>query len=83
MRCRKSPACPQMLSRDARGAAGEIKMMTTEEILKIVMAKRTKMGLKIRLLTPDGETTLYPKDHATKSKWLADARRKGYTVLES
>ena len=57
--------------------------MTTEDILNAAMARRTAMGLKLRLLTPDGETTLYPKDHATKSKWLADAQRKGYTVLES
>ena len=57
--------------------------MTAEQIRTMAMAKRAAMGLKIRLLTPDGETTLYPKDHATKAKWLADAQRKGYTILES
>jgi hypothetical protein len=57
--------------------------MTAEQIRAMAMARRTGMGLKIRLLTPDGETTLYPKDHATKDTWLADARRKGYTILES
>ena len=56
--------------------------MTTDEILNAAIARRTAMGLKLRLLTPDGETTLYPKDHATKAAWLADAQRKGYTVLE-
>jgi hypothetical protein len=57
--------------------------MTAEQIRAMAMAKRTAMGLKIRLLTPDGETTLYPKDHATKTKWIAEAQRKGYTILES
>ena len=47
------------------------------------MARRTAMGLKIRLLTADGEQTLYPKDHTTKQTWLAAARRKGLTILES
>ena len=56
--------------------------MTADDILNAAMAKRTAMGLKLRLLTPDGATTLYPKDHATKAAWLADAQRKGYPVLE-
>jgi hypothetical protein len=57
--------------------------MTAEEIRTMAMARRTAQGLKIRVLTPDGETTLYPKDHATKTRWIASARRKGYAVLES
>jgi hypothetical protein len=57
--------------------------MTAEEIRTMAMARRTAQGLKIRIRTPDGETTLYPKDHATKTRWIASARRKGYTVLES
>jgi len=57
--------------------------MTAEDIRTMAMAKRTAQGLKLRLLTPDGATTLYPKDHATKARWLADAQRKGYTVLEA
>jgi len=57
--------------------------MTAEEIRHAAMARRTALGLKLRLLTPDGETTLYPKDHATKARWLAAARRKGSTVLEA
>jgi hypothetical protein len=57
--------------------------MTAAQIRTAAIAKRTKVGLKIRLLTPDGETTLYPKDHATKTRWIADAQRKGYAVLES
>ena len=56
--------------------------MTTEDIRQRAMAKRTTMGLKLRLLTPDGETTLYLKDHATKQAWLKAARAKGYTILE-
>ena len=57
--------------------------MTAEEIRNMAMAKRTTMGLKLRLLTPDGETTLYPKDHATKAAWIASAKAQGYRVLES
>lgn len=57
--------------------------MTAEQIRNMAMAKRTAMGLKIRLRTPDGEVTMYPKDHATKTTWIAQAKAKGYTVLES
>jgi len=57
--------------------------MTADDIRHAAMAPRTAQGLKIRLLTPDGATTLYPKDHQTKQAWLADARRHGYPILES
>jgi hypothetical protein len=57
--------------------------MTAEEIRAQAMIRRTTMGLKIRVLTPDGATTLYPKDQATKAAWIASAKAKGYTVLES
>lgn len=57
--------------------------MTAEQIRDRVMARRTAQGLKIRLLTREGETTLYPRDHATKQAWIASAKAKGYTVLES
>lgn len=57
--------------------------MTAEEIRTRAMAQRTAQGLRIRLLTPDGATTLYPKDQATKAAWVREALRKGYTVLES
>jgi hypothetical protein len=57
--------------------------MTADDIRTLAMARRTAQGLKIRLLTPDGATTLYPKDHATKQRWLAQATAKGYTILES
>jgi hypothetical protein len=57
--------------------------MTAEDIRNAAMAKRTTQGVKICLLTPDGETTLYPKDHATKQAWLKDAQRKGYQILEA
>ena len=57
--------------------------MTADDIRNAAIARRTTMGLKLRVLTPDGATTLYPKDHATKARWLADAQRKGYAVLES
>jgi hypothetical protein len=66
----------------ALGAPERRECMTAGQIRAAAMAKRTAQGLKLRLLTPDGETTLYPKDHATKAKWVADATRKGYTVLE-
>lgn len=56
--------------------------MTADEIRTAAIARRTTMGLKLRLLTPDGATTLYPKDQATKAAWIAAAQRKGYTVLE-
>jgi len=56
--------------------------MTADEIRTAAIARRTRQGLKLRILTPDGETVLYPKDHATKARWLTDARRKGYTILE-
>jgi hypothetical protein len=45
--------------------------MTAEDIRALVMAKRTAQGLKLCLRTPESETTLYPKDHATKTRWLA------------
>jgi hypothetical protein len=57
--------------------------MTADDIRHAAMAPRTAQGLKIRLLTPDGATTLYPKDYQTKQAWLADARRHGYPILES
>ena len=44
--------------------------------------RQDRIGLKLRILTPDGATTMYPKDHATKQTWITAARRKGYTVLE-
>jgi hypothetical protein len=56
--------------------------MTADQIRTAAIARRTAQGLKIRLLTSDGETTMYPKDHATKQAWITAARRKGYTVIE-
>ena len=56
--------------------------MTADEIRTAAIARRTAMGLKLRILTPDGEKTLYPKDHATKQAWIAAAQHKGYTILE-
>jgi hypothetical protein len=60
----------------------EISTMTADDIHKAVMARRAALGLKIRVLTPEGEQTLYPKDQATKQRWIAAARRKGCTVQE-
>jgi hypothetical protein len=57
--------------------------MTTDELMAQVMARRTAQGLVLRLLTPDGVSVLYPKDHATKARWEAAAVRKGYTILAS
>jgi hypothetical protein len=56
--------------------------MTAEQIRTMAIQKRTAQGLKIRLLTPDGATTMYPKDAATKQQWIAAAQAKGYPVLE-
>jgi hypothetical protein len=55
--------------------------MTADEIRTRVMAQRSALGLKLRLRTPDGETTLYPKDAATFLRWLDAARRQGWQVL--
>jgi hypothetical protein len=57
-------------------------MQTAEQIRQNAIARRTTLGLKLRILTPDGATTMYPKDHATKQAWITAARRKGYTVVE-
>jgi hypothetical protein len=40
-------------------------------------------AIKMRLLTPDVEITLYPKDQATKATWIAQAHTRGYTILEA
>ncbi len=53
----------------------EISTMTADDIHKAVMARRAALGLKIRVLTPEGEQTLYPKDQATKQRWIAAAQR--------
>jgi hypothetical protein len=55
--------------------------MTTDELMAQVIARRTAQGLTLRLLTPDGVSVLYPKDHATKARWEAAAQARGYTVL--
>lgn len=48
------------------------------------MAERKAAGLKITTLQADGELfTCYPKDDATKQRWLNGFARKGATVVES
>ena len=62
----------------------QLSAMTADEIRRMVMARRTGAGLKLVLVTPEGnETTLYPKDQATKARWLASAQAKGMTVVIS
>jgi hypothetical protein len=56
--------------------------MNAEEIRNAAMAKRTAQGLQLRLRSLMF-TTMYPKDHATNTAWIAAARRRGYTILES
>ena len=48
--------------------------MTAEEIRNAAMAKRTAMGLKIRLLTPDGETSVSHLLHMAVFTGLYDSR---------
>lgn len=55
--------------------------MTAEEIRNQAIARRTQAGLKLVLQTPDGLTTLYPKDRATRDQWLKAAIGKGYSIV--
>ncbi len=57
--------------------------MTADQLRQMAITRRGNAGLKIVLKTPEGLTTLYPKDTATKDRWVAQATRKGYTVVES
>jgi hypothetical protein len=48
-----------------------------------IMAQRTQQGLKIVIEDAEGnQVTLYPKDQATKARWIAGYARKGMTILE-
>jgi hypothetical protein len=58
-------------------------MMDATDIRNRVMAARAAQGLKIRILTPEGASPLYPKDATTKAAWIAAALRKGYQILEA
>jgi hypothetical protein len=55
--------------------------MTADDIRARVMAQGGALGLKLRLRTPDGETTLYPKDAATFLRWRDTAQCQGWQVL--
>jgi hypothetical protein len=58
--------------------------MTTEDFLKAKMAERTAKHLKIVILREDGTLfTSYPKDQATKQRWLDNYTRKGIVVVEA
>jgi hypothetical protein len=54
---------------------------TADEIRCAAMAARTQQGLRLHLRTPDGDTVLYPKDQATRRRWVTAARRQGYTIV--
>lgn len=48
-----------------------------------IMQARTAAGLVIELQDAQGDTcTLYPKDCATKQRWVAVCRQRGYAILE-
>lgn len=54
-------------------------MTLQEQIIK----QRTAQGLKIILQLPEGDImNIYPKDQATKARWIAGYRAKGMTILE-
>ncbi len=47
------------------------------------IAERTTHNLKIVILLDGDACTLYPKDQATKQRWLDGYARKGIPVVES
>lgn len=48
-----------------------------------IMQQRAAQGLKMVIQLAEGDiTTLYPKDQATKDRWIAGYERKGITILE-
>lgn len=56
---------------------------TTAAFLAAKMAERTRQHLRLVVTHPDGtQTTVYPKDHSTKTRWTAGYTRKGCTVSE-
>jgi hypothetical protein len=57
--------------------------MDTTTFLQAQIQQRVMQGLKLVLLTPDGATTMYPKNAATKAAWTTAALKKGYTILEA
>ena len=56
---------------------------TADAIRQQVMTQRQAQGLTIVLQTPEGLTTLYPKDHPTKQAWIAAAQQRGYTLVDA
>lgn len=54
-----------------------------EAFLAARMKERTAQGLRIVTLQSDGSLfTCYPKDEATKQRWLDNYALKGVTVVE-
>lgn len=57
--------------------------MSTEDFLDAKIAERTAKNLKVVVLRPDGTLfTAYPKDAATKQRWLDAYARNGAIVVE-
>ena len=53
-----------------------------ETIQDRIMRERAAQGLKIAIRREDGtEFVAYPKDQATKERWLAQYRAKGTAIL--
>ena len=47
-------------------------LMDTTQFLQDRIAERTRQGLRLVIREADGnESTLYPKDAATKARWVA------------
>jgi hypothetical protein len=48
-----------------------------------IMQARTAAGLVIEIQDTQGRAcTLYPKDMATKQRWIAAYRQRGFAILE-
>jgi hypothetical protein len=62
--------------------------MDTKKFIQDRIAERKRAKLAITILREDGmggmeEFTCYPKDQATKARWLAAYTKKGVTVCGS
>ena len=58
--------------------------MDIQAFLKAKITERVAQHLKIIILHEDGTPcAVYPKDQATKQRWLTNYARKGVVVVES
>lgn len=55
---------------------------SAEAMIAAAMQRRTAQGLRVVVVHEGGEFTAYAKDAAQAQKWRADARRKGWLVIE-